>query len=71
MAPIEEETEVVTAVVAPAAEAVVAGDVAAAAQAAVAAAVSAAADTAEDATKAIILIDGLGVRARLAREPQT
>ena len=50
VAPIEAETEVETADVAPAAEAV-AGDVDAAAQAAVAAAVSAAADTAEAVTK--------------------
>ena len=49
--PIEEETEVVTAVVAPAAEVVV-GDVAEAAQAAAAVEVSAAADTAEAVTKA-------------------
>ena len=48
--PIEEETEVVTAVVAPAAEVVV-GDVDAAAQAAAAVAVLAAAGTAEAVTK--------------------
>ena len=59
--PIEEETEVVTAVVAPAAEVVV-GDVDAAAQAAAAVAVSAAADTAEAVTRSQNMEDGRPAR---------